>query len=190
MGSSYYTLLDNKNFLKYIGIPYIQAIGEAEKTCVYLKKTNAVDYVVSDDTDTLTFGCESVLKTNIKDKIQELSLSQILTKFEMSYAEFVDFSILCGCDYCPYIPSVGPHTAFSLIKKYKNLETVIGLNKYKFGEDFDYATARELFTNYDEIEIDNTKIKKTPLQCQPLTVFLKSLNFQDVLITKYIKLFS
>ena len=120
-----YHIDECKNFLKYTGIPYIQADGEAEKTCVYLKKINVVDYVVSDDTDTLTFGCECVLKTNIKDSIQELSLSKILKDFEMTYTEFVDFSILCGCDYCPYIPSVGPQTAYSLIKKHKTLESVI-----------------------------------------------------------------
>lgn len=185
-----YHIEECKTFLKYIGIPYIQADGEAEKTCVYLKKINVVDYVVSDDTDTLTFGCESVLKTNIKDKIQELTLSKILNSFEMTYAEFVDFSILCGCDYCPYIPSVGPQTAFALIKKHKTLEAVISLNKYKIGEDFDYTTARKLFVNYDDINLDASVIKKTPPDSQHLTTFLKSLNFQDVLISKYIKLFS
>ena len=166
-----------KKFLKYTGIPYIQADGEAEKTCVYLKKINAVDYVVSDDTDTLTFGCEYVLKTNIKDSIQELSLSKILTDFEMTYAEFVDFSILGGCDYCPYIQSVGPQTAYALIKKHKTLEEVIALNKYKICEDFDYVTARKLFTDYDEIKVDVEDIKRTSIQIEQLITFLKSLNF-------------
>ena len=185
-----YHIEECKNFLKYTGIPYIQADGEAEKTCVYLKKINEVDYVVSDDTDTLTFGCESVLKTNIKDKIQELSLSKILKDFEMSYTEFVDFSILCGCDYCPYIPSVGPQTAFALIKKHKNLESVIALNKYKIGPDFDYVTARKLFTNYEEIKVNSKDMMRTPLQPQSLTTFLKSLDFSEILISKYIKIFS
>lgn len=177
-------------FLKYIGIPYIQADGEAEKTCVYLKKINMVDYVVSDDTDTLTFGCECVLKTNIKDSIQELSLLKILKDFDMSYPEFVDFCILCGCDYCPYIPNVGPQTAFTLITKYRNLETIIALNRYKIGEDFDYVTARKLFTNYEEIKIDVLDITRSPIQISQLTSFLKSLNFTDILISKYIKIFS
>lgn len=185
-----YHIDECKKFLEYTGIPYIQAEGEAEKTCVYLKKINEVDYVVSDDTDTLTFGCECVLKTNIKDSIQELSLSKILKDFDMSYPEFLDFCILCGCDYCPYIPSIGPQTAFTLIKKHKNLEAVIALNKYKIGEDFDYVTARKLFTNYEEIKIDVFDITRSPIQVGQLTTFLKSLNFTDVLISKYIKIFS
>lgn len=185
-----YHIEECKNFLKHIGIPYIQADGEAEKACVYLKKINAVDYVVSDDTDTLTFGCECVLKTNIKDSIQELSLSKILKDFDMSYTQFVDFCILCGCDYCPYIPSVGPQTSFTLIKKYKNLESIIHLNKYKIGTDFDHVTARKLFTNYEEIKIDTSKITRTGIKVEELTTFLKSLNFSEILISKYIKIFS
>ena len=185
-----YHIEECKKFLEYTGIPYVQAEGEAEKTCVYLKKINEVDYVVSDDTDTLTFGCECVLKTNIKHSIQELSLSKILKDFDMSYLEFVDFCILCGCDYCPYIPSIGPQTAFTLLKKYKNLESVIALNKYKIGEDFDYVTARKLFTNYDELKIDVSDITRKHIQVSQLTNFLKSLNFSDILISKYIKIFS
>jgi flap endonuclease-1 len=185
-----YHIEECKNFLKYSGIPYIQADGEAEKTCVYLKKINAVDYVVSDDTDTLTFGCESVLRTNIKGNIQEVSLNKILKDFGMSYTEFVDFCILCGCDYCPYIPSVGPQTSYSLIKKFNNIESIIKLNKYKIGEDFDFITARKLFINYDDIRINSKDLERVPLQKGEFTEFLKDLDFKDNLISKYIKLFS
>ena len=159
--------------------------------CVYLKKMNYVDYVVSDDTDTLTFGCESVLKTNIKGPIQQVNLNIILTSFEMSYSEFVDFCILCGCDYCPYIPSIGPQTAYSLIKKYKNIETIITLDKYKFGPEYDFGTARKLFNDYSDTYMDfgNIEFKKTPVNPKDLTDFLKSLNFKDNVINKYIKTF-
>lgn len=185
-----YHIDECKKFLEYTGIPFVQANGEAEKTCVYLKKINAVDYVVSDDTDTLTFGCDSVLKTSIKGDIQEISLTKMLEDFEMSYTEFVDFCILSGCDYCPYIPSVGPQTAFSLIKKHKTIEAVIKLNKYKFGTDFDYKTARVLFTNYEDTKCENINFTKTSVDEIQLTQFLKSLDFKDILISKYIKIFS
>lgn len=185
-----YHIEECKKFLEYIGIPYIQADGEAEKTCVYLKKINAVDFVVSDDTDTLTFGCESVLKTNIKGNIQEVSLSKILQDFELSYPEFVDFCILTGCDYCHYIPSIGPHTAYNLIKKYKNIESVIKLNKYKIPEDFNFDVARKLFMDYENFEIDQHKFVKKSIDEESLKQFLKSLNFKDNLISKYLQIFS
>ena len=44
---------------------------------------------------------------------------------ELSYEQFVDLCILCGCDYCSTIKGIGPKTAFKLIKQHKSIETVI-----------------------------------------------------------------
>lgn len=184
-----YHIAECKRFLECIGIPYVQADGEAEKTCVYLKKINAVDYVVSDDTDTLTFGCENVLKTSIKGKIQEIVLSRLLRDFEMSYTEFVDFCILSGCDYCPFVPSVGPLTSFALIKKYKTIENVIQLNKYNFPNEFHFEAARVLFTRYDDMTINPDDLIKKCTNIVQLREFLKSIKFSDNLIEKYISIF-
>jgi flap endonuclease-1 len=185
-----YHSIECKKFLECIGIPYIQADGEAEKTCVYLKKINIVDYVVSDDTDTLTFGCENVLKTSIKGNIQEIVLSRLLQDFEMSYTEFVDFCILSGCDYCPLVPSVGPLTSYALIKKHKNIENVINLNKYKFPDNFDFQTARGLFTQYNDMTINQDELIKKDMNKIELRKFLESLNFSEPTIEKYISIFN
>lgn len=186
-----YHIDECKKFLKHIGIPYVEAPGEAEKMCVYLKKLNYVDYVVSDDTDTLTFGCERVLKTNVKGYIQQVNLNIILLKFEMSYTEFVDFCILCGCDYCPYVQSIGPQTAYTLIKKYKNIESIIALEKYKFDNEYDFITARKLFNDYSDtyLPTENISFNKNPINVKELTDFLKNLNFKENIINKYIKTF-
>jgi flap endonuclease-1 len=185
-----YHILECKKLLECLGIPYIQAEGEAEKTCVYLKKINLVDYVVSDDTDTLTFGCENVLKTNIKGNLQEITLSSILSSMEMSYQQFVDLCIIAGCDYCPYIPSVGPLTAYNLIKNNKTIEGVVKLNKYKITDEFDFENARKLFMDYSELSIEKEAFKKSPLNSEELSQFLSSLNFKDATIKKYISTFS
>lgn len=185
-----YHIEECKIFLKYIGIPYVEACGEAEKMCVYLQKINKVDYVVSDDTDTLTFGCLNVLKTSIKNTIQEINLNDVLINTELSYEQFVDFCILSGCDYCPFIQSIGPLTAYSLIKKYKNIEKILELNKYKIDNEFDYIMARKLFIDYSEFTDIYNDFKKENLQKNELTEYLKSLNFTDQTISKYIKNFS
>lgn len=185
-----YHIEECKNFLKYIGIPYVEACGEAEKMCVYLQKINKVDYIVSDDTDTLTFGCQNVLKTSIKNAIQEINLNDMLNNIELSYEEFVDFCILSGCDYCPFIQSIGPVTAYSLIKRYKNIEKIISLNKYKIDTDFDYITARKLFIDYSEFSNIEFEFKKENIQKKELNDYLKSLNFTDNVISKYFKIFS
>ena len=43
----------------------------------------------------------------------------------MSYDQFVDLCILCGCDYAESIDGVGPVTAFKLMKAHGNLDKVL-----------------------------------------------------------------
>ena len=43
----------------------------------------------------------------------------------MTYEQFIDFCILCGCDYTSKIPNVGPIKAYSYIKAHKNIENII-----------------------------------------------------------------
>ena len=137
-----------KYFLKLLGIPIIESEGEAEQTCAILQKKGIVDYTFTEDTDSLTFGAPKVLKSAKKvEKIIITDLNQILMDFKFNMDEFIDFCILCGCDYCPTINRIGPKTAFELIKKYRNIETVLDniKNKYKIPDNFDYKTARMLF---------------------------------------------
>eukprot|EP00918_Siedleckia_nematoides_P068019 GHVU01148060.1.p1 GENE.GHVU01148060.1~~GHVU01148060.1.p1 ORF type:complete len:204 (+),score=40.17 GHVU01148060.1:144-755(+) len=65
-------------------------------------------------------------------------------------AEFVDFCILCGCDYCPSIKGVGPITAYKFIKSFKNIETIVmnlEADKFQLPDHFPFKEARALFNN-------------------------------------------
>lgn len=145
-----YHILECKELLDAMGVPYIDAPGEAEKFCVYLQKINKVDYVVTDDTDAFPFGGTNILKTSIKNNIIiEVNLFQILKDLKMSYEEFVDFCILCGCDYAEPISYIGPITAYNLINKHRRLEEVHSKSKYDI--TFDFVKIREIFTKYDNM---------------------------------------
>lgn len=50
---------------------------------------------------------------------------KVLAGLEISFQQFVDLCILCGCDYCGAVKGVGPKTALNLVRKYGNLETII-----------------------------------------------------------------
>ncbi len=39
--------------------------------------------------------------------------------------QFIDLCILMGCDYCPSIKGIGMKKSIELIKKYKNIETIL-----------------------------------------------------------------
>ena len=144
------------DLLKYLGVPYFKAISEAEDYCAFLQKNNFVDYVLSEDTDSLTFGANKILFSSSKNNYLLANLKLILDGLGMDESSFIDFCILLGCDYTCKIPKIGPVGALEIIKKHKNIETFIKNNtKIKIPDNFNYLTARELFTrnkNYPKID--------------------------------------
>ena len=163
-----------KHILKLLGIPVIEANGEAENTCAFLQKKGIVDYTFTEDTDALTFGTTLLLKSARKlEKVIEIDLYLVLKELKFTMDEFIDFCILCGCDYCPTIPKIGPITALSLVREFSSIENIIENldEKYTVPDNFDYITARELF-NHDPLNkeiVYDFKVK--PLQTDKLREF-------------------
>lgn len=106
--------------LNCMGIPYLDAISEADQQCAVLSAfyNDRVAGVVTDDTDILVFGGTSILKNfSMRDRTTIVvgkqsilthllcSANVILEKNNMpriskfSHDKFVDFSILMGTDY-------------------------------------------------------------------------------------------
>lgn len=157
---------DAMRLLKFMGFPVLEAKAEAEAQCVQLLKEGVVAAVASDDMDCLTFGAETLIKgvRTKKDPVTEINLKDVLKELGMNMEEFIDFCILCGCDYCDAIENVGPITAFNLIKEHKTIEQVLkhiekeNKEKLEAGkqlyvlpspDNFNYEIARELFKNPD-----------------------------------------
>jgi flap endonuclease-1 len=163
-----------KYLLALLGVPFIESKGEGETTCAALQKRGLVDYTFTEDTDALTFGAPRVLKSAKKmEMVVETDLNEVLDKMGLSMDSFIDFCILCGCDYCPTIPKIGPVTALKLINEHGSIETIIENldKKYTVPDNFEYETARRLF-NHDPIEdtVYNLNIKS--IQTDKLNEFL------------------
>eukprot|EP01036_Dinobryon_divergens_P036899 gene36899-48136_t len=127
---------DAKELLRLMGVPVITAPCEAEAQCAELAKKKKVYATATEDMDALTFRTPKLVRRltfsqgggGSKDKQQpilELDLETVLAGLELTYEQFVDLCILCGCDYCSTIKGVGPKTALKLIKQHKNIEGVI-----------------------------------------------------------------
>jgi flap endonuclease-1 len=161
--------LDSIKLVKLLGLPCIEAPEEGEAQCSYLASTNKVFGVATEDMDCLAFGSPYLLRNfNIKNKITEIRLETILDKLEISLEEYIDICILCGCDFCDKISSIGPFTAYTLIKNYNNIEGVLEhietskKNKYKYHpEKFDYLKARKIFLEPSVSEEKFFKLSKT-----------------------------
>lgn len=140
---------DCKYLLRLLGVPVIEAYGEAEATCAELQKNNLVQFTFTEDSDALTFGSPIVIKGAKKNEtVIEITLQEVLSELNLTYDHFVDFCILCGCDYTTTIPKLGPLTSLHLIQQHKTIENIL-LNlspeKYKIPMDFNFEIARELF---------------------------------------------
>ena len=162
-----------KYLLRLMGIPMIEAHGEAEATCAALQKNKLVDYTFTEDTDALTFGSPIVLRSARKlEKVIEVQLEELLHNLNLNMNEFIDFCILCGCDYCTTIPKIGPVTSLSLVQEHSTIENILNIlpDKYTIPDKFDYQIARDLFKNPLQLPTYDLTIK--PLQNDKLKLFL------------------
>jgi 5'-3' exonuclease len=92
-----------------------------------------------------------------------IKLKDLLDSMEMTYEQFVDFSILIGCDYNKKskIKGIGPAKASELLKEYKSIEEILKQEKMKKYDltKFEYKHIRTLFNK----EYEKAKIKKHKL---------------------------
>jgi len=162
---------DLKHLFSLMGVSYIHADGEAEAYASEICRLGFVDGVMTEDMDTLSYGCPFLMRSCIDKSIKRpeivstFNFQKILEDFKMNHDEFIDMCILCGCDYCPTIPKVGPVRAMKFIQKYNNIENLINSEeKITIPEEFKnkYIASRGLFKVFDgKIDLENLPISKS-----------------------------
>ncbi|OQR90044.1 flap endonuclease 1 [Thraustotheca clavata] len=164
---------DCKELLGLMGIPFLTAPCEAEATCAALAKAGKVFAAGTEDMDVITFGTPVLFRrltiaASRKLPILEIRLEKVLQELNLTYEQFVDLCILCGCDYCETIFGIGPKKALNAIREHKSIENFLAhLEKHPskgvtvphdwLGEDAIYKQARSMFINAevsDTAEID------------------------------------
>jgi len=193
---------DAKVMLRLLGLPIIEAPCEAEAQCAALVKAGKAYGTATEDMDALTFATDYLLRgfNSKKEPIAEICFEEVLKGLELTYEEFVDLCILCGCDYTDTIDGVGPVTAYKLIKEHKNIEAVIKelekenldtkrKRKYVIPTQFNYEDARDLFMKADVIKnFDNLELKWNKPDEEELTKFLvDKKGFSEVRVQNAIK---
>ena len=146
----YNIIEESKLLLSKMGIPYIEAPSCAEAQCAFLVKNRIADYANTADYDALLFGSPYIvqnLSKSQKRKINgrwiynkitpmQIDLKFNLKKLKINIFQLIDIAILVGNDYFKGISHIGAKTAYNLIKKYGNLESLIFKenNNYNFSE--------------------------------------------------------
>ena len=180
-----------------IGAKYIHEECEADLICCDLYKKGLVSGCLSNDMDFLPSGCGILLRNyNLGNMIDEYNLDIILSESELSYEKFVDFCILCGCDYTCKIPRLGFITAFKSLKLYENIEGIIEelcvkQQKFKLPDNFNYDIARKLLKN-EQQKNQNFKLHNLEFKAEPeneIIKFLKShTKYSDIQLINRLKI--
>lgn len=107
-----------------IGIPYIVAESEAEKTCSLMAKRRDVAAIYTVDSDCLMYGCPIMLskftygvtaRIPVPPKMEAYSFANVLQVTGMTETQFMEFCIMCGTDFNPNSPGFGPKSNYDLL---------------------------------------------------------------------------
>lgn len=154
-----------KTLLRLMGLPVITAPSEAEATCAALCRDGKVYGAATEDADCLTFGT-SVLIRNLmaaesqKKTILEVNLATALEQLDFKMEQFIDFCILCGCDYCDTLKGVGPSTAIKLLIQHGSIEQILAnIEKEKIPSNFNFQAARDCFRECEAVDTANVKFE-------------------------------
>ena len=137
------------------GVTVCQAHDDGEAGCAALARAGKVALCISTDADLLPYGSPfSLLEfESAKDRMGSvICLEEVHRALEMDRDMFVEFCILCGCDFTPKLPGIGNVKAESLIKKHGTIQAFLSSSAAsKFSpEDVDgflWREAKDLFMN-------------------------------------------
>jgi len=113
-----------QEILQSIGIPVLQAPGEAEKHCAMLVLEGLASAVFSTDTDTLVYGCPLLITgftASRLDMMEVTILERALKGLNFTFDQFQELCFLLGCDYNNRIRGIGPVKAVKHMRDYGSI---------------------------------------------------------------------
>jgi 5'-3' exonuclease len=123
MGAGWHLQIEKRKEIQQLlwekGASSVKAIGEADDVLVGLWKQGHIYSILSTDMDFLVHGVERVWIPTYNTEFEEIKLSQVLEKEELTQKQLVEASILCS--------AVSSQTAFQWIRYYGTLA-----NLFKF----------------------------------------------------------
>ncbi|HOT07939.1 MAG: Flap endonuclease 1 [Methanosaeta sp. PtaB.Bin039] len=147
---------DSIRLLCDMGVPVIRAPSEGEAQAAHMTRKGDAHFAASQDYDALLFGAPRVVRNlaitgkrklprkNVYIDVspEVIHLQEDLARLGINQRQLVEIAILCGTDYNPGVPRVGPKTAYKLIRQHGDLESALS----SLGEAIeDHEDVRELF---------------------------------------------
>lgn len=111
--------------LKYLNVDYVVAPYEADAQLAYLYKNGFCDSVITIDSDLLAFGVKrGFYKMGLDGFGHDINMERLKEVTEANFSwmnddDFLNFCILCGCDYLPNIKGIAFKKAMKLMSESK-----------------------------------------------------------------------
>ncbi|MBD3204960.1 flap endonuclease-1 [Candidatus Bathyarchaeota archaeon] len=151
---------DAKILLEYLGIPYVQAKGEAEAQGAYMASKGDVWGVNSRDYDCLLFGTPRLVRyltISASRRPDLVVLEDFLDHNGITREQLVDMAILMGTDYNKGIYRVGPKTGLKWIRRHGRIENLPDDKKKKVTPH--YEEIRRIFLEPKVVEDYSVEFK-------------------------------
>ncbi len=153
-------IADARNVVQALGLPVIQAPGEAEAQAARITFNKDAYAIASQDADSLIFGAEKVIRnlsiegrrkqTGVLgyDKVEPelILLDDVLSSMGVTLQQLRCLAMLVGTDYnVKGIKGIGPKTALKLVKQHPNPKDLFEAVKWKDYFEVSWEEVLELF---------------------------------------------
>ena len=120
------------NMLNICKIPFIHSQEEADTALGELYRQGYIDFALTYDMDLLLRGCKKIISFTPGGHIEEYDLDYILERLGLTYDQFVDMSILFGCDGVPQFIKNDNYKhyqlgIYNLIVEYGSIEKILNI---------------------------------------------------------------
>jgi flap endonuclease-1 len=173
---------DSKRLLTLMGIPWLEALEDAEAQASYMAARGDVWAVGSKDYDCLLYGAPILARyltltgrewlpaqRRSRPLIPELiKLSENLTMLGITREQLVDLAILVGTDFNQGVKGIGPKKALKLVHDYGSIEQMPDEIRSKLTEDLN--SIRQVFLRPRVLE--KYILKRSPPDRDGLIKFL------------------
>jgi flap endonuclease-1 len=173
---------DSKRLLTLMGIPWLEALEDAEAQASYMAARGDVWAVGSKDYDCLLYGAPILARyltltgrewlpaqQRSRPLIPELiKLAENLAILRITREQLVDLAILVGTDFNHGVRGIGPKKALKLVQDYGSIERMPEDIRLKLTEDLDQV--RQVFLNPRVLE--NYVLERSPPDRDGLVKFL------------------
>jgi len=169
------------HFFRELGLEVIESNTDGERLCAALCIEGYAAAVLSSDGDTLAHGAPVVIRgwgpestsgTGTKgwnDHYRIVRLQQLLQQMELCESYFLDFCILCGCDYNKRVRGIGVKRALALVKKHHTIEAILPTLVPRDTSVLKYQRCRELYARVGSLQLmkyPNSRIGQPNLPSQ------------------------